>query len=120
MGSVDPKLWKLVGTGNFDGIGSDDILWRNNQSGQIFIWLLNGTQVIGTGSPGHIGQVWQIAGIGDFDGDGRSDILYRNQAPSGLVFMWLIAGTEVAGGGSVGAVDQEWVIEGTGDFGSGL
>jgi len=119
-GIADPNLWEIAGVGNFDGVASTstptaDILWRNN-NGQIFIWLMDGLQRVGQGSPGSVGPVWQIAGTGDFDGDGNDDILWRNQSPSGLVFAWFIEGTSRVDQGSMGGVPHAWQIVGTADF----
>ena len=52
-----PLVWQIVGTGNFDGDpeGRSDILWRNTLTGQVVIWLLDGTQLIGQGAPGGAG-----------------------------------------------------------------
>jgi hypothetical protein len=34
-------------------------VWRHS-SGAVSIWLMNGTAVVGTGSPGGAGPEWQI------------------------------------------------------------
>ena len=98
---------------NFDN--RSDILWRNGTSGQVVIWLLNGSSVIGGGSPGSVAGNWVIAGTGDFDGDGNSDILWRDNN-TGQVVIWLMNGSVVQGGGNVGTVGGNWVVAGTGDF----
>jgi hypothetical protein len=51
---------------DFNGDGRSDILWRNTTSGGVVEWLMNGTSVIGTGSPGGAAAPWTIAGSGDF------------------------------------------------------
>src|SRR5262245_23644410 len=56
---------------DFNGDGQADILWRNTTSGVVYEWLLNGTTIIGQGSPGSPGADWMIAGVGDFNGDGK-------------------------------------------------
>ena len=120
VGSADPNQWQIVGIGNFDGVASTatptaDILWQH-KNGQVVIWLLDGVQRIGDGSPGSAGGVWQIEDTGDFDGDGNDDILWRNQAASGLVFVWFIEGTARIGLGPMGGVPHEWQIVGTANF----
>src|SRR5262249_9254138 len=72
------STWSIAGTGDFNGDGRSDILWYNNTTGQVVIWLLNGTSVIGGGSPGSVAGTWTVAGTGDFNGDGKSDILWYN------------------------------------------
>jgi hypothetical protein len=45
--------------GDFNGDGRADILWRN-ASGEVYVWLMNGTNLIGAGSPGSVSSDWQI------------------------------------------------------------
>ena len=89
---------------------------RHTASGQTNIWMMDGAQRIGQGSPGTANPVnWQVAATGDFDADDRSDILWRHTA-TGQVVIWLMDGTQMVGGGSAGSVGLEWTIAGTGDF----
>ncbi len=37
--------WTIAGTGDFDGDGKSDILWRNSRPGEVAIWLMNGTSI---------------------------------------------------------------------------
>ena len=37
--------WQIVGTGDYDGDGRSDILWRNSSSGDNYVFLMNGTAV---------------------------------------------------------------------------
>ena len=50
----ESRTWEVVvgvSTGDFNGDGKADILWRHS-SGTVYVWLMNGTTVIGAGSPG--------------------------------------------------------------------
>jgi hypothetical protein len=98
---------------DFNGDGKSDILWRNVGSGAEIMWLMNGTQVIGSGSIGG-DATWTVVATGDFNGDGKVDLLWRNSA-TGNVIMWLMNGTQVIGSAFIGG-DANWSIAQTGDF----
>lgn len=100
---------------DFNGDGRSDILWRNTNSGGVIEWFINGTAVIGSGSPGTAAAPWTIVGSGDFNGDGNSDILWLNTA-TGDAVIWLMNGTTVIGTGSPGAAVAPWSVQGIGDF----
>jgi hypothetical protein len=51
--------WHIVGVGDFNGDGRADILWRHT-SGFVSQWLVDGTTIIGAGSPGAATSDWQI------------------------------------------------------------
>jgi YD repeat-containing protein len=111
--------WQIVGHGDFNGDGKSDILLHDSSTGQVYIWLMDGTTISSHGSPWTLGAgtPWQIAGVGDFDGDGKSDILL-NDSSTGQVYIWLMNGTTISGQGSpwtLGA-GSPWQIAGAGDF----
>ena len=93
---------------DFNGDGKADILWRHT-SGTLYEWLLNGTSIIGQGSPGSASTDWTIVGVGDFNGDGKADILWWHT--SGTVYEWLLNGTTVIGTGSPGGASTDWQIQ---------
>jgi hypothetical protein len=74
VGNV-PTNWQIVGTGDFNGDGRSDILWRDSNSGGVAMWLMNGVTITSSSSVGNVPTNWQIAQTGDFNGDGKSDIL---------------------------------------------
>ena len=47
--------------GDYDGSGRAGILWRNSTTEQVYIWLMNGTTLTSSGSPGTPDNTWQIA-----------------------------------------------------------
>ena len=49
MGANPGPSWKAIGTGDFNDDGHSDILWQNT-NGQVAIWEMNGTNVIGGGN----------------------------------------------------------------------
>jgi kumamolisin len=81
---------------DFNGDGKQDLLWRDTSTGQVGVWLMNGstaTAAVVIGSPA---LNWNIINTGDFDGNGKSDILWQ-LAGTNQFGVWFIDGTQVAG-----------------------
>ncbi|QIL02770.1 VCBS repeat-containing protein [Sphingomonas sinipercae] len=79
-GEVIPLDWHIVGTGDFNGDGNSDILWRSD-AGTVTNWLGqdNGGFINNHANTGQVIPLdWHIVGTGDFNGDGRSDVLWRS------------------------------------------
>jgi Ca2+-binding RTX toxin-like protein len=104
-----------ISAADFNGDGRSDILWRNTNSGEAYIYQVNGFAVPSEGSVRTVSSDWQIAGTGDFNGDNKSDILWRN-SNSGEAYIYQMNGLAVASEGSVRTVSSDWQIAGTGDF----
>ena len=86
--------WKVVGVGDFNADGQDDLAWQHAGNGAVATWLLNGSTVIGSPSftPDRWTDLnWKVAGVGDFNGDGKSDLLWRHSG-TGEVGTWLMNG----------------------------
>ncbi len=111
----NPNPESFAAVSDFNGDCRSDILWRNSSTEQVYIWLMNGTALSGSGSLGYVSSDWVIQGTGDFNGDGRADILWRNST-TGEVYIWLMNGTALSGSGSLGYVSSDWSIAGIGDF----
>jgi len=56
-----PTAWTIFETGDFDGDGKSDILWRDI-SGNIAMWFMNGTQITSGPIIGQIPTTWTIQG----------------------------------------------------------
>jgi len=117
---TEPELasWSVVGTGDFDGDGYDDLLWRR-EDGLLTQWMGAITGFDGAGQPVHeVDLSWQVAGTGDFDGDGLDDILWRRG--DGAVTNWLgttdggFAANDRAALTAPGGLD--WRVVDTGDY----
>jgi hypothetical protein len=113
--------WRVRGTGDFNGDGRVDILWRHEGSGQLAVWFMDGVNLtsgalIDTSDLPDLG--WRARGTGDFDADGQADILWQHDG-SGQVAVWFMDGVKRKGGTLTtppDAGDPSWVVSGTGDF----
>jgi Ca2+-binding RTX toxin-like protein len=111
--------WQIVGTGDFNGDGRDDILWRK-ADGTITDWLgtaSGGMSDNNTNLFANAGAGWQVIATADFNGDGRDDILW--QKADGTTTNWL--GTAKGGMADNSAnffanAGTGWQIVATGDF----
>ena len=109
IGNV-PTRWSIVGTGDFNGDGKIDILWRDT-NGNVAIWLLDPFEQVAVSLyVATVPTTWSIAETGDFDGDGKSDILWRDTG--GNVAIWLMNGGTVASNLFVSNVSTSWSIQG--------
>ena len=114
-----PTSWHLAGTGDFNGDGRDDVLWRND-SGAFTNWLGQASGGFISNDPNAFSNVptsWQVAGTGDFNGDGRDDIVW--QRTDGAFTEWLgqANGGFVSNDANAWAVlPTSWRVDGTGDF----
>jgi len=89
------SLWQFAADADFNADGKADLLLRNNNNGQWYIYLLNNTTILSGATPGMVSnQLWSLQATDDYDGDGKSDILIRNTS-SGQWYLNLINGTAV-------------------------
>jgi hypothetical protein len=98
---------------DLNGDGKADILWRHT-SGSIAAWLLDGTSVVSTGSPGGVAADWTVVGVGDVNGDGTGDIVWRRDSSD--VAVWLLNGPNVIGSDLLGSMGTGWTVAGVADF----
>lgn len=111
--------WHVVGVGDFNGDGKDDILFRN-ADGRLTDWLGSSTGAFVDNSANALTTVpeqWHVAAVGDFNGDGRADILWRND--DGRLSDWL--GTSTGGftindANALTMVTTDWHVVAAGDF----
>ena len=123
--AVPDATWSVAGLGDFNGDGTNDFLWRN-QNGTLVDWTMNGSQITASqavtfgANPVAPDNSWNVAGIGDFNGDGKSDILWRNA--NGSLIDWTMNGSQVTAsqqitlGGTATSPDSSWSVAGIGDF----
>ena len=126
---VNPdSSWSVAGI--YDSGSFGIVLWRQNNTGDLVGWAMEGGTILGTGNATYQGQPvspdpsWSLVGLGDFSGDGQTDYLWRNS--NGSLAMWLMDGSTIESSatptyqGSAVSPDSSWNIVEIGDFnGSG-
>jgi hypothetical protein len=88
--------WNQIASGDFNGDGTDDVMWQNAATGATSEWLMaNGGVANNPFTPA--APDWDVVATGDFNGDGTVDLMWQN-ALNGASAEWLMAP-----GGGVGA-----------------
>lgn len=123
--------WKIIGTGDFDGNGTLDILWQL-QNATLGVWYMNGPsfQSAVTISGGSLpGRGWYAVGCGDFGQapngtpvptpDTKPDIVWVNIV-TGQKAIWLMDGVTFKASVMIdpGNAYSAWQIVAVADFGA--
>ena len=116
--SVNPGTdWHVEGTGDFNGDGLGDVLWRNDSGAVItFLGAPNGSFVGNVNFNLNPGLDWHVEGTGDFNGDGRDDILWRNDLGTVVTLLGNADGSFTGNVNFLLNPGLDWHVEGTGDF----
>ncbi len=105
-----------VAVGDLNGDDKPDILFHNSTTGNVRVWLMNGTtkasnELVANSSNTNL----KVRGILDVDADGQNDIFWQNRS-TGAVILWKMNGYTKDGGNIVLGqnTDLSW------DIGAGL
>jgi autotransporter-associated beta strand protein len=118
-------------TGDLNGDGITDILWRDYASGQVTLWIMGADGmpqldgpptpadpgIIEGGRPGVSGALdWQVGGLGDANGNGRADVFWK-QASNNRLVTWFMEGSTITGLAQEDkGLDTNWRLSGLGDL----
>ncbi len=108
-------LWDIIDSGDYDGDGHSDLLWRDlswGAPGSAGVWYLSSDLEL-TGNPVELNLDidHSVVGSADYDGDGSADLLVFNPATRELV-LWLMADGGAHRFVSLGTVAADWLPAG--------
>ncbi len=88
--------WDVVLALDFNADGMDDVLWYNQATRVITVWLMAGTDLLlaGPNIPAPPGDGWAPVTAGDLNVDERADVFWED-TKSHRFAVWLMNGTEV-------------------------
>ena len=104
--------WKVVGSGDFLGVGRDQFLMEN-AAGQVYLDQASGGSVT-YHSIAKLGTTWTIVGIGDYRDLGHEQILIENG--SGALYTAQDGPGEEATYQSFSTAPSGWKVVGSGDY----
>jgi len=56
-----PTVWQIVGSGDYNGDGKSDILWRNGTTGQNWMYQMNGNVIASSVGVNTVSDThWQV------------------------------------------------------------
>lgn len=103
---------RAMESGDYDGNGRADLLWRHQVSGNNRIWK-GGSSADPLFITNVLSTTWDVAAAADFDGDGKDDLLWRN-AQTGANTIWRSA--SYATQQTVATTSTATFVAGVGDF----
>jgi hypothetical protein len=108
--------WSVAAVADFDGDAKADILWRNANTGVLWMYLMNGAEITNTAPVTTVTDLaWLVVGSPDLNGDGRADLLLRH-ASTGVVWTYLMNGATIQTSRQLMTAGLSWQLLTSGDF----
>ena len=82
--------WQIKGVVDHGGDGKTDLVWRNGVTGDVYLWLMDGSTVLQEIPLGYAEPVYDIVAAGVFKREGWAGLIWRNRV-NGEVWLWHIS-----------------------------
>ena len=105
---LELRGWRVTHVADFNGDGKQDLIYRNPNTGQTVMWLMDGTRILESTELRKSGSKAEVVGVGDLDGDGQADLVWRNQ--TGEYEAWMMDGSELRYGPQPLATDNGFPV----------
>jgi hypothetical protein len=110
--------WFVKDISDYNRDGSPDVLWHNQQTGQVYIHLMKGFAYTSEVPVYTVADLnWKIEAVGNFAGDPQNSIFWRNQA-TGQTALWRMTDTRLTQGIILpwSVADLAWQVRATADM----
>lgn len=116
LGGRNTPDFRVEGSGDYDGNGATDLVWRQASTNAHVVWLTSGGQVISEAPISVPKDARLVATASDYDanGDGRIDLIWKNLT-SNVHTVRLMDGASTIGGFQV-AKGTGWDLAATGRY----
>jgi hypothetical protein len=106
--------WRAMTAGDFNHDGMADVLWHNQRTNEMSVWLMSGTALLAPGPPipGPPGDGWLLSRrVEDMNFDGMFDVIWNNPKTN-VAQVWLMSGTAVLAEGPdlIGPPGDGWRV----------
>ncbi|HEY0144392.1 MAG TPA: VCBS repeat-containing protein [Thermoanaerobaculia bacterium] len=102
-------------SGDLDGDGRAEIVWRHEAAGGNAYWRLNGTQITDSGYLPELPAPWKLAALHDVSDDGRADMIWYHPDQR-EVRAWAMNGSVVTRSALLATVNSGQTLEAAADF----
>jgi hypothetical protein len=104
--------WLLMGAGDFNGDGQNDLLWYNVTSGAVIVWSLNGTLFTGNYYLANaVNTDWVLRAVGEFYGNNTPDIVWQH-LKTGQMYLWTWQNGALVPNTALQQVNPVWTVMG--------
>jgi autotransporter passenger strand-loop-strand repeat protein len=105
-----PSTASVVGFGDFDGSGRDEMLLRDTSGNFTYLTFASDDSVTNVHNPGAFSTAYQVAGVGDYDGSGRSEVLLYNSTTRDTEYLKIDTNGNFSGSHDLGTLPSGYKI----------
>lgn len=112
----DQPNWDIKTSGDFNGDGSADFLWRHKTTGAWRVWQMSNGLRVGQNNLRDFDAAhsWRVVGAGDADKDGDDEVILNNSS-TGEVMIWQMQDYTIAAAHPIGK-KSDYRLNRIGDF----